>query len=218
MRIFYFSLAMFLCALTTPVLAQEEKWEGGFFIGAANYMGDVVEPNIFTLKETNLAFGFNIQHNLSQTLGLKLGLISGKLTGDDANFDNVDRKTRAFSFENRMTELSLLAQWEPFGAKRYEGGFHKILSPYVFAGVGLGFSNPTADFNNRTSAGITADRNADVQQSIFTTPVGVGLRYDLSRQWVLGAEIGLRPAFNDYVDGISEAANQVITTGMLSVG
>lgn len=188
--------------------AQEDKWEGGLFIGASNYMGDLVETDIFTLDETNLAFGFLIKYSLNETLGLRLGLMTGQLTGDDLNADETQRKVRGFSFENRITELSLLGQWEPLGANRYKGGaFNRILSPYVFAGVGLGFSNPTTDFNGRTSMRITEDRNADVQKALFTTPFGIGLRYDLSQKWNIGLEMGLRPVFNDYLDGVSVSGN-----------
>jgi OmpA-OmpF porin, OOP family len=209
MKSFYLLLTLLLLmgSLTT-ITAQEEKWDGGFFIGAANTMGDLVESDVFTLDETNLAFGFLLKRNISQKFGLRLGLTTGKISGDDKNFDNPQRQSRGFSFENRVSELSLLAQWEPFGNRRYRGSsFQKILSPYLFAGVGLAFSNPTPNFNGRSNAGVVADQATDVQKILFTSPVGIGLRYDLNRKWNLGLEMGMRPVYNDYLDGVSQSAN-----------
>lgn len=210
MRPFYlFLCGLLICLGSLNLNAQQEKWEGGFFVGSANYLGDIVETNPLVFKQSSIAFGFMVKRNLTETLGLRLGLNSGMLSAEDSKNDSEGRALRGFSFENRLTELALLGQWEILGNKRYGSGnnFNKIVSPYIFAGVGLGFSNPTADFNDHMRPGITLDQAAEVQQALFTVPFGGGIRLDLNRKWVLGLEVGLRPAFNDYVDGVSEAGN-----------
>jgi flagellar motor protein MotB len=115
--------------------------------------------------------------------------------------------SRGFSFENRLTELSLMGQWEPLADRRYRGGnFNKILSPYIFGGPAFTFSNPETDYNNKESARILEDRNNEEKQ-LFSLPLGIGLRYDLTRKWNLGLEIGFRSVFNDRLDGVSSSGN-----------
>lgn len=205
MRLCYLLLTVLLVSITSLSYAQEEKWDGGFFLGASNYMGDLVEPDLFDLSNTNIAFGFMLKRNISQSFGVRLGLTSGKISSTDLNYDN--RKNRGYSFENRLTELSLLGQWEPLASNRYRGGkFHKILSPYLFAGAGLAFSNPEADFNGDDTNLIQMDKNTE-EKTLITVPVGIGLRYDITRKWNLGLEIGLRPAFSDFLDGVMQAGD-----------
>lgn len=209
MKSFYLLLTVLLVSTTSLTFAQEEKWDGGFFIGAANYAGDLVEPNLVDLSNTNLAFGFMLKRNISQSFGVRLGLTTGKLTGSDLDYpDNASLFQRGFSFENRITELSLLAQWEPLAGNRYKGGsFHKILSPYLFAGPALAFSNPETDYNNRTAGvKVQEDINAE-EKTLFVMAGGIGLRYDITRKWNLGLEVGLRPALSDRVDGVSATGN-----------
>jgi hypothetical protein len=38
-------------------------------------------------------------------------------------------------------------------------------------------------------------------------PFGLGVKAYLSPKWTLSAELGLRPVFNDYLDGVSYAGN-----------
>ena len=200
------SLAALLLSLPLFMQAQQEKWEGGLFIGASNYMGDFVEPPLFSLKTTNFAYGFQLQYNATEILGIKVNLLRGNISGDDKNFDYF--KNRGYAFNNSITEASVVALLEPFGSARYQGRrFVRILSPYVFAGGGIFFSNPNTNFNGADEPRVQEDIAQDDQEIRFTVPVGVGLRYDLSRKWVIGLEMGLRPAFSDLIDGLSFAGN-----------
>lgn len=205
MRIFYCLLGMLVLSVAT-LSAQEEKWDGGFFLGGANYAGDLLEADFFDLGETNIAFGFMLRRNISNTFGVRLGLTTGKLSGADMNSDLDMRQVRGWSFENRLTELGLHAQFEPFANNRYRGGFKKIVSPYIFAGPNLIFSNPETDFGTRNNERIQQDQE-DASQTTISVALGGGLRYDITRKWNLGLELGLRPALNDLIDGVAASGN-----------
>lgn len=205
-KIYLLCLGPLFVLLPLMGIAQQEKWEGGLFVGASNYMGDFVENSVFTLKATNFAYGLVLQHNASEILGIRLNLLRGQISGDDDNFDYFSQ--RGYDFTNSLTEASIVLVYEPFGDSRYDGRrFTRILSPYVFAGGGVFFSNPEINFNGGDDPAIPKDIAQDDQETRFTVPVGVGVRYDLSRKWVLGLEIGLRPAFSDLIDGLSFAGN-----------
>lgn len=200
-----------LCALVLSagvLSAQEEKWDGGFFLGGATYAGDLYGPSSFDFSETNIAFGFMLRRNISNTFGVRLGLTTGKLTGTDLDTDDAERLARGFSFENRLTELGLHALYEPFADKRYRGSnFRKILSPYIFAGPNLFFSNPDTDYNNQTNKERVQQDQEDANQTGISLALGGGLRYDITRKWNLGVELGVRPALNDLIDGVSMSGN-----------
>ncbi|MEL7251209.1 MAG: DUF6089 family protein [Bacteroidota bacterium] len=211
MRVFYCLLSMLLLC-TSGLLAQEDKWDGGFFLGGANYTGDVIEGDGLDLSQTNLAFGFMLKRNLNNVVGVRLGLTTGQLTSSEVNSENFDRMTRGFSFENRLTELGFHFLYEPLGEKRYRGGnFRQILSPYVFVGPNLIFSNPDTDYNigdqgGRRLARIEKDQEASDETAVSFV-FGGGLRYDISRKWTVGLEIGIRRALTDLIDGVSASAN-----------
>lgn len=204
----YYLLIVAILFTTFTAYGQQEKWEGGFFLGAANSYGDLIEPDfLFDFNETNLAFGFFVKRSMSEVLGVRFGLTSGSISGSDAK-NNAELQQRGFSFENRITELSLLAQYEPLAGKRFKGSrFHKILSPYVFAGVGGAFSNPDTDYGDKNNLRVREDESADKEQFVYTTPVGVGLRYDITRKWNIGLELGLRPTYDDLIDGVSASGD-----------
>lgn len=222
-------LILLICLLGTmnsSLFAQPEKWELGVLLGLANYQGDVVPPQAFTLQENNFAYGLFIRHNINSNLAARLNLLSANISGDEFNFD--ERKNRAFNFKSSILEISGQVEWDILGHKRYRKEkveneemsmdstqtrykFKKTFSPYLFAGLGAVIFDPKTDFSRNTIASledrIASDKSADFSQVQLTVPVGMGLKYDLSHRVQLGGEVGFRTAFTDYLDGISLSAN-----------
>ncbi|MEM1216147.1 MAG: DUF6089 family protein [Bacteroidota bacterium] len=210
MRTLYCSAitAMFVF-LSLGLKAQEEKWEGGLFLGLSQLYGDVVGPDFYNFTEPNFAYGVNVKRSFTNTLGLRLGLTFGMLEGDDANIDlEPDFQARGFTSKNSIGEGALTLVYEPLGNRRYRGSnFRKLLSPYFFGGLGLAFGNPEPDFSQSPNArGVATDRGVD-KSTWLAVPFGGGLRLDLSKKWILGVEVGARPVFDDYLEGISESGN-----------
>ncbi len=190
-----FKLIFVLLAL--PLLSMsQEKWEGGLFAGFSNYLGDLVEPR-FTIKQSSPAFGVFIRHNMSNRFSLRGNLLYGKLKGDDANYDR--NKSRAANFESTLIELSAIGEYEFRGNKRWSesGTFTKTWSPYIFGGLGANFGNPEGEL---TGTGDIDEK--DFGNTHLAIPLGLGIRFDLSRKVNLGFEFGERFAFSDYLDGI----------------
>lgn len=187
-----FSLLLFVLSLPLLLISQE-KWEGGLFLGYSNYMGEMTEPS-FTLNESSPAFGILLRNHLSNNFGLRMNLLYGKLKGDDNNYDRL--KGRGASFESSLVEISLMGEYEPFGHRRYgeNGSFNKIVSPYIFAGLGAAFGNPK----------VQNGESVDYSSTYFSMPVGGGIKFDLSQKVNLGFELGGRLSFSDALDGISE--------------
>lgn len=221
-----------LGTMSNSLFAQAQKWELGAFLGLATYQGDIV-PTQLTLEESNFAYGLFIRHNVNANLAARINLLSSNISGDDTNFDDPFwRPQRAFKFKSSILEVSGQFEWDILGHKRYgkvmsdqnktdettkmdstqtKYKFKKILSPYLFAGVGAVIFNPETDFSRNTirqlDSKIADDKAADYSQVKLMIPVGAGLKYDLSSRVQLAGEVGFRTAFSDYLDGVSLAAN-----------
>ena len=207
MKLQYF---LFVLLFLPLCLSSQDKLEAGLFLGQSSYGGDLVEPNIFFGKGTNLGFGVLGRYRLNHVLGLRGNLLLGKMTGDDRNYaDDPYRAERDISFESPLTEFSAIVEFEPLSHKRYqEGGpVKKILSPYLFMGLGAAFVNPKTDYTKSNVNGIADDQNTSASKTQLTLPIGIGLRYDLNHKFNLGLELGLRSTFTDYLDGVSMSGN-----------
>lgn len=209
-------IQLFLIALLTPfLLSAQSTWEFNLLLGGANYQGDLVETTMPTLKETNFAAGINARYYVNPLWSVRAGAFYGKLTGSDANFrENEFRNARSVSFESTLIEVSMAAEWEPFGEERYlsNSGNSRIISPYLFAGVGVTFTDPTVDISEFNGSDAMLELvNTDIQKSNsivhLSIPVGFGLKADLSDNIFVGLELGVRYPFSDYLDGISLAGN-----------
>ena len=204
---------------TNGVQAQQlhKKWEGGLMLGQSGYLGDLNKSDIFS-KDPKFSGGLLGRYHFNRSWALRGALTFGSLSGSDANYS--DRQARGFKTKSPLTDLSAIVEWDFLGKKRYrydstafQVRFKRTLSPYLFTGLGLAFTSPKPDFTGTASTldnfrqGAIQDATAKYSNTNFVIPFGVGLRYDLSENWVLGLEAGFRLAFSDYLDGISKGAN-----------
>lgn len=190
-----------------PALMSAQSWELGLSAGAANYQGDLVKSELFTLKETNPAFGLFLRRNFNDYFALRLNGNYIRLSGDDANF--TERKPRGFSFETTLLEGSLQLELTTTSATNKDGK-PRAIRPYFFGGVGYASGDPTVFFNeaaNPSKAAAIASDKANVEKGVIAFPLGAGFKFALGERTSLGAEIGFRPTLGDYTDGVSEAGN-----------
>ena len=101
-----------------------------------------------------------------------------------------------------MLELDLL------GHRRYRDGlFHRIVSPYFFAGFGFAVINPDIDYSRNTLAAleglIERDQDAPFTKTRLSVPLGMGVRYDLSHKWSVALVGSMHTVFTDMLEGVS---------------
>ncbi len=183
--------------------------EGGLSLGLAGYQGDVhtrADVNIGLLKDLKPSFGLFYKYNINESWAFRANMNYVSLSADEKNFANSGHSNRGFNFNNTILEVSAMAQWDLLGKRRMkDGAFKRMLSPYLFGGVGLGFMSYDVNFGTTDNADVRNDRDAGKTQLIV--PVGIGLRYDLSEKLGIGFETGFRLPVSDYYDGISASAN-----------
>lgn len=203
------NLILVLAFLPLSLFAQE-KIEVGLFVGKSSHGGDLVEPDFFFGENSQFGFGFFGRLILTENVNVRANLMFSRLEGDDRNYpEDLFRTERSISFESPLTEFSVVAEYEPFAKNRYseDGEFKRIFSPYVFAGLGLAFINPTTDYSRSEVDGVAEDQNADASNAQLVIPLGLGVRYDISEKVNVGVELGMRPSTTDYLDGVSFAGN-----------
>ena len=219
--------------LSDTIRPYDKTTEVGLALGVMSYQGDVNEQIVAYPGESNFTGGIFVRHHFSPNFALRGQLVIGTISGSDLNFkEPAWRQTRAFSFKSSVSEASLQAEWDILGKKRfrhrktlaYENASYRqlavvnqigrTLTPYLFAGGGVITVSPVADFSKGgpLDNDILAKVNADLEEGkkVASHPmalVGGGLNFDLGPSWALGAELGVRYAFTDYLDGISQAAN-----------
>lgn len=173
-------------------------------LGVAMAAGDLVEPDMSSLKEANFTGGLYLRKAISPNVGVRLSVLQGRLTGDDNNYEN--RKARGHSFSLDLTEVAITADYDILGHQRYDsqGGFRRVLSPYVFVGIGMAFGKADVVLVG-DRPGVKEDINnlANRSGNHLTVPFGAGLKWNINQQWMIGAEAGFRPVFHDYLDGVS---------------
>jgi hypothetical protein len=211
------AISFVLCSYFSSVHAQINvpKHEIGFSAGMFIYQGDLTPEAAGAFKTPGFAINLFYNRILSRSFSLRTNLAHGKLMADDGNYDKPAwRQQRNFRFAARITEISELLVWNILG-NNY--GDQKIISPYIFGGVGLSSLHITRDwsrlnydyFANEPTLvdGLAADTMHTLPGTIPVLPIGGGVRYAISNKLSIMAEASYRFTFSDYIDGFSKASN-----------
>lgn len=205
------------CSVFNSLHAQflVPKHEIGLGVGMFIYQGDLTPEDAGAFKTPGFAFNIFYNRLLSRSFSLRTNLVHGKLTADDANYKTPEwRKERAFRFGTRVTEISELLVWNILG-NNY--GERKIISPYIFGGIGISALRITRDWSNinydyfagepTLLEGLAEDSTHTLPSTIGVIPVGIGFRYPVTDKLSLMAEGSYSFTFSDYIDGFSKASN-----------
>ncbi len=192
---------LFITLLCLPLIGNAQSFEFGVLGGFSNYQGDLVESYL-EFEETNLAWGLFVRYNFNEKFSARINYNNGQISGDDQNGTEEWRKERNFSFRSSINEFSLIGEWDIFGQQSYttSGMFESSLTPYLLFGVGLVKFDVAAEGD-----GLSVEE--EYPSVFFSVPIGGGLKYHFQERVTLGAELAFRPAFGDYLDGVSLTGN-----------
>ncbi|MCE7921619.1 MAG: OmpA family protein [Haliscomenobacteraceae bacterium CHB4] len=194
------------------------KWDFGGGLGITSYQGDLDALKVNTgFREIHFSVAAYLRRNLSNNFATRIGLVAGKLAGDDANFAEPEwRVLRGIYFESPFAEVTAIAEYYPLGMYPKRGKSIKArraVAPYLFIGVGGAYSNPTVFWNDTNGneyidpEAAQRDKEAKTNKVNIVTPLGLGLRFLLKDHSTFGLEAALRPTYSDYLDGVSQAGN-----------
>jgi len=192
----------------------------GYEIGIAGsgyvYQGDLTPSRLGSYRTLKPSVQIFLSKIITPMFSLRTNLSIGKLKGDDAKYAVPEyRQQRNFNFKTPVFEISELLVADVL--KNNFARQSSRLSPYVFAGLGLTFLNIKRDwsrFNAEyfsseaiTIEGLADDAQHSLPKTIPVLPLGIGIRYSLSKRISLNAESSYRFTFTDYLDGFSQSAD-----------
>lgn len=214
----FFTLPVFLLFLTVTSIAQPWKmlrYEGTLGIGSTNVYGDLggapnAESLLFirdiTFRNTRPSIYGAIRYKIDARTALKVNLIYGYSKTED--FAGSRNETREFISTSNLIEFS--AQYEFYFLqeerrlkstamfdRRGMVNNYSTLGAYVFAGLGA-----TTFWSNLEIEQREIDVYRPGPSVTLALPIGLGLKYIISDQWLLGWELGYRHTLSDFLDGI----------------
>jgi hypothetical protein len=195
----------------------------GIFGGLSNYQGDLVDK---PYQSSKAVFGLNAGYQVTSRINLRAGLSFGKLAGADSLSESEELRSRNLSFQSNIAELSFIGEFNTFdmSVKRW--------SPYVFAGLAIFRHNPFT-FDNAGNKVFLQPLSTEGQglpgypqrnQYALTQlaiPFGGGIKFNVSNNFRVALEVGLRKLFTDYLDDLSgnyaDPADLLANRGPLAV-
>jgi hypothetical protein len=183
-----------------------QDWEGGLFLGASNYRGDMAPYMV--PGETHPAIGVFVKRNLSEFFSFNVSAKQGKISGDDANYDHLE--SRGLSFESNITEVSAVVEFNFFPFLK--GLEPDQFTPYVYSGLAMFRFEPRTSLNGQTydlkkfrteGQGVTDDAPGQYSNYQPSIPIGGGFKLQLNRRLNLTFKLGYRATFTDFLDDVS---------------
>jgi hypothetical protein len=181
-------LLSFFCFTTS----QAQINELGIFVGGSNFIGDVGSSTY--INPNNSALGILYKWNKSPRHAWRFSYIQSKIVSEDIDSEDVSRNLRGYSFDNTIKELSGGVEFNFFDFD-INNPLERKLTPYVFTGLSLSFYNSL--FYKYGQA------EFDSKQKTLALPIILGVKSNLTSNFVLGLEIGARYTFADDIDGSS---------------
>jgi len=205
-----------LCALLWPLYVHSQQIvEGGFFLGFANYQGDLSD-NPIVLKETKKSYGGFVRLHYEDKFKIRGNVYYGFIGGNDANADS-NKKNRGWKFDGTVLEVAITGEYHPLGRSRAgsTGIFHRQISPYIATGLGYTFTNIDLVVPSSDSGMFPEAEDVD---KFITVPFMFGVRIDLLEHVSISGEWGWRATFSDYLDDVSQNGNPNRNDWYLFVG
>jgi hypothetical protein len=183
------ALFLILIMLGGKLFSQKQTADFGLFIGGATPLCDYTKTNF--LQSVNFDFGAFYRYNYSSRLSLRInamyGTVGGK--GELNGIPQTPFKKNVFDFD-ALFEVNYLDFM--MGVKEMK------FSPYVYTGLGLTYYPGT-----NGSAIITPN-----------IPIGVGIKYSLSKYFAVGVDASLHKLLNDGLDNLD---NPYQNNGLIKV-
>jgi hypothetical protein len=172
-----------LITFTAKAHSQQQTADIGLFGGGGIPITDYSQMNLF--QSVNLAYGIFYRYNFNSRFALRVNANYGAIsaTGELNSFPQ--------SFRKNVFDLNMILEvnYHDFILGVKEMNF----SPFVFTGFGLAFY-PGVNGMPVTSPYI---------------PIGVGVKYALTKRLAIGAEASLKKLTNDELDNLDNPYREV---------
>lgn len=197
---------VFLILTSTYFTSFSQNFHIGLFGGFANYQGDLTDK-FYVKNSTKGAGGISLQYEVTERFMLRGGFTYAKITGNDDFNTKTYLQQRNLDFTSSLSELSIIGEYSIFNI------YNIRWTPYVFGGLAIFRFNPyTYDTEHQKvflkslsteGQGLEGYDNKPYSLTQVAIPFGGGVKYAINDNIRVGAEIGIRKTFTDYIDDVS---------------
>jgi len=214
-NLIYFIFCFLLLAQTANAqkfaakMPRKDKIEIGAFLGASNYEGSL-EQNAMNFHYTLPGYGILARYNFTNRFSLRFGMDYGTIEDADSAASSSWRQRRNLSFKTTILDGYLAGEYYFATWSNHQKVFSQF---YLLGGLGNFHFNPQALYKGawynlqplHTEGQGTQEYPDRVpyQLNQVYIPMGIGIRWTLSRSWFLNLEFRANKTFTDYLDDVS---------------
>jgi len=163
--------------------------EVGIFVGGSNYIGDVGSTTYISPNEP--ALGLLYKWNKSPRHAYRFSYTQSKIVANDLDSNEPSRNQRGYRFENSIKEVSLGLEFSFFDFNLHDS--KRKYTPYVHSGISY--------FRYDELYVVSGKTNKDKSSGSFAIPMTLGIKSNVTRDFVLALEVGARYTLTDNLDG-----------------
>ena len=163
--------------------------EFGVFLGGSNYIGDVGSTTYIAPNEP--ALGILYKWNKSPRHAYRFSYTQSKISANDLDSKEAGRYLRGYQFENNIKELAAGLEFNFFEFNLHES--KNKTTPYVFSGLSYVHYDSLYIENGVTKS--------DSNHGTVAIPMIVGIKSNITPNFIIGLEVGARYTFADDIDG-----------------
>lgn len=195
MRNKFFYIVLFLFAS----VMRGQYNEIGISFGGANPISDI--GSTYYVYPTKPAIGFLYKRNLRKQLSLRADIKWFHLWDNDSRATTEARRTRDFSFDNRMVEMGAGVEYDFLHFDTHEP-FKLLFTPYMHTGFYY-FKMDRLYFDNLMLTGQEAKHLSYPERAeSWAIPFTLGVKTRLwGSRFLVGAEVSLRYTFTNNLEG-----------------
>lgn len=206
--------------LTNKVIYPISAFVG---IGTTSYYGQLASTQ-HSFKTLNYQINLGIKYRISPRFSIGGLIRHAVLAGSDAKSDlkqpeGGGRFERNLSFRTPIYNLEVFGTFDILPFMKYYGngslekGANLGVAPYLIAGIGVMYFNPTAELNGETYSLRKLYTSLEKQNDGFYSPItllvsyGAGMRVSLTRMLDLGVDLTFTNTFTDNLDDLASQSH-----------
>lgn len=182
-------IIVILALLLNFSIAISQIHEVGILGGGSNYIGDIGKTDY--IAPSKPAFGIVYKYNKSKRLAFRFNYTYSEIIGNDQDSNIDSRIQRNFAFQNKINEFYVGLEFNFFDFDLHLNEYQ--ITPFISSGIGY-FKHNEIFFRNNVLVEDGSSWNTSI-------PMIVGVKTNVTYNWVLGFEIGARYTFSDNIDG-----------------
>jgi len=229
-KVALFGMLILIVLNVTAQRWKKNRWELVGGMGTTFFMGDLgggsgdakrfLGVADLDMAATRPAFQVGIRYKFVEVLSARANFAYGFISADDRFSGHYGRWLRNLHFRSQIFEMSTVAELyfikEKIGS-RYaisSGGLRNMISAYMFVGAGFFFYEPQAfsDLQDKwVNLRLLNTEGQGIVEGLepyspygFAFPLGVGVKYNLLKNFAINVEMGLRYTNTDYIDDVSD--------------